>query len=111
MSYFFNQRTSFNLSDNLYLQFSSTESGAVLGAHDIVGSTFFIAMNMMLAFTVFFLLERNAVPVQWKRSVTVAMLVTGIAYRYNTCFCGESDAADENILSRVLSSRSSTHVV
>eukprot|EP00391_Amoebophrya_sp_Ameob2_P007157 CAMPEP_0178996108 /NCGR_PEP_ID=MMETSP0795-20121207/8198_1 /TAXON_ID=88552 /ORGANISM="Amoebophrya sp., Strain Ameob2" /LENGTH=311 /DNA_ID=CAMNT_0020688487 /DNA_START=1 /DNA_END=936 /DNA_ORIENTATION=- len=58
----------------------STESGAVLGAHDIVGSTFFIAMNMMLAFTVFFLLERNAVPVQWKRSVTVAMLVTGIAF-------------------------------
>ncbi|CAD7958815.1 unnamed protein product [Amoebophrya sp. A120] len=58
----------------------STESGAVLGAHDIVGSTFFIAMNMMLAFTVFFLLERNAVPAQWKRSVTVAMLVTGVAF-------------------------------
>lgn len=60
--------------------FMSTENGTTLGAHDIVGSTFFIAMNMMLAFTVFFLLERNTVPVQWKRSVTVAMLVTGIAF-------------------------------
>merc|ERR1719188_1003476 len=35
---------------------------------------------MMLCFTIFFALERNAVPVQWKRSVTVAMLVTGIAF-------------------------------
>merc|ERR1711988_1781667 len=34
----------------------------------------------MLAFTVFFALERTSVPTQWKRSVTVAMLVTGIAF-------------------------------
>merc|ERR1719323_2966749 len=34
----------------------------------------------MLAFTVFFALERQSVPAQWKRSVTVAMLVTGIAF-------------------------------
>jgi len=58
----------------------SSENGEVLGSHDIVGSTFFIAMNMMLCFTIFFLLERNSVPMQWKRSVTVAMLVTGIAF-------------------------------
>jgi len=58
----------------------SSENGDVLGSHDVVGSTFFIAMNMMLCFTIFFLLERNSVPQQWKRSVTVAMLVTGIAF-------------------------------
>merc|ERR1719473_862082 len=33
----------------------------------------------MLACTVFFLLERDSVPKQWRKSVTVAMLVTGIA--------------------------------
>jgi len=56
------------------------ENGWVLGEHDIVGTTFYIAMNMMLACTIFFLLERDSVPTQWKKSVTVAMLVTGIAF-------------------------------
>jgi len=55
------------------------ESGDVLGSHDIVGSTFYIAMNMMLACTVFFFLERDSVPREWKKSITIAMLVTGIA--------------------------------
>ncbi|CAD7938991.1 unnamed protein product [Amoebophrya sp. A120] len=55
------------------------ESGGVLGAHDVVGSTFYIAMNAMLACTVFFFLERDSVPKQWKKSITVAMLVTGVA--------------------------------
>merc|ERR1719195_882487 len=36
-------------------------------------------MNAMLACTGFFLLERDSLPRQWKKSVTVAMLVTGIA--------------------------------
>merc|ERR1719316_867752 len=56
------------------------ESGLVLGPHDIVGFTFYIALNAMLAFTIFFFFERDAVPKQWKKSVTVAMLVTGIAF-------------------------------
>jgi len=56
------------------------ETGAVLGAHDIVGSTFYIAMNMMLAFTLFFGLELDNVPKKWKRSLTCSMLVTGIAF-------------------------------
>lgn len=55
------------------------ESGYVLGSHDIVGTTFYIAMNAMLACTIFFFLERDSVPRQWKKSITVAMLVTGIA--------------------------------
>lgn len=56
------------------------ETGATLGPHDIVGSTFYVAMNMMLAFTLFFGLELDNVPKAWKRSVTCAMLVTGIAF-------------------------------
>lgn len=56
------------------------ESGLVLGSHDIVGTTFYIAMNMMLAVTIFFFLERDSVPAAWKKSITIAMLVTGIAF-------------------------------
>lgn len=56
------------------------ETGLILGEHDIVGTTFYVAMNMMLACTVFFFLERDSVPREWKKSITVAMLVTGIAF-------------------------------
>jgi len=62
------------------MSYISHENGAVLGEHDIVGTTFFVALNMMLAFTVFFAMERSSVPKQWNRSITVAMLVTGIAF-------------------------------
>jgi len=55
------------------------ETGATLGAHDIVGTTFYIALNAMLACTIFFFQERDSVPRQWRKSITVAMLVTGIA--------------------------------
>lgn len=55
------------------------EDGWTLGEHDIVGSTFYIAMNAMLACTIFFFFERDSVPKAWRKSVTVAMLVTGIA--------------------------------
>ncbi|CAD7953802.1 unnamed protein product [Amoebophrya sp. A25] len=51
-----------------------------LGSHDVVGTTFWIACNAMLAFTVFFLIEMNEVPKQWKRSVCVAALVCGVAF-------------------------------
>jgi bacteriorhodopsin len=56
--------------------------GTVLGPHDVVGTTFFIACNMMLAFTGFFFVQVGQVPKQWKTSLSVAMLVTGIAF-YN----------------------------
>mmetsp|Transcript_16699 Transcript_16699/g.41333 ORF Transcript_16699/g.41333 Transcript_16699/m.41333 type:complete len:397 (+) Transcript_16699:286-1476(+) len=51
-----------------------------LGSHDVVGTTFWIACNAMLAFTVFFLIEMNEVPKQWKRSICVAALVCGVAF-------------------------------
>jgi len=61
----------------------------VLGSHDIVGVTFWIACASMLAGSVFFFSERGTVPEKWKTSVTVAGLVTGIAF-WNYCFMRES---------------------
>jgi bacteriorhodopsin len=51
-----------------------------LGVHDVVGTSFWIATNAMLAFTLFFLVELKDVPVKWRRSVTCAALVTGVAF-------------------------------
>lgn len=55
---------------------------AVLLPHDIVGTTFYIIANAMLAFTAFFFVQVGVVPKQWKTSVCVSGLVTGIAW-YN----------------------------
>jgi bacteriorhodopsin len=54
----------------------------VLGSHDFCGATFYIACNMMLAFSIFFFSERSYVPKQWGSSVTIAGIVTFIAW-YN----------------------------
>ena len=54
----------------------------VLGPHDVVGTTFYIACNCMLAFAAFFFIQVMVVPQQWKTSVSVAGLVTLIAW-YN----------------------------
>ncbi|MFL2755818.1 MAG: bacteriorhodopsin-like [Dehalococcoidia bacterium] len=47
---------------------------------DFVAMTFWIATAAMLASTVFFFLERFDVAPKWRTSVTVAGLVTGIAF-------------------------------
>ena len=47
---------------------------------DLVSMSFWIATAAMLASTVFFFLERFDVGEKWKTSVTVAGLVTGIAF-------------------------------
>jgi len=60
---------------------AATEGGA-LRADDIVGTTFYIACNMMLAFTAFFFVQVGQVPKKWKTSVSIAGLVTGVAW-YN----------------------------
>jgi len=57
----------------------------MLGPHDIVGATFYIACNMMLAFTAFFFMQVPLVPKKWATSVSVSGLVTGIAW-YNYTF-------------------------
>merc|ERR1712070_394210 len=58
------------------------------GPHDVVGTTFYIACNMMLAFTLFFFVQVGQVPKRWKTSVSIAGLVTGIAW-YNYCYMKE----------------------
>ena len=47
---------------------------------DFVGLSFWIATAAMLASTVFFFLERFDVSSKWRTSVTVAGLVTGVAF-------------------------------
>tara|TARA_Y100000768_G_scaffold93264_1_gene67413 strand:+ start:5309 stop:6112 length:804 start_codon:yes stop_codon:yes gene_type:complete len=55
-----------------------------LESNDWVGISFWIATAMMLAFTAFFLIERQNVPDKWKTSMTVAALVTGVAWYHYT---------------------------
>ena len=51
-----------------------------LNPKDYVGVSFWLATAMMLAATVFFFIERDRVKGKWKTSLTVAGLVTGIAF-------------------------------
>ena len=51
-----------------------------LDTDDFVGISFWVISMGMLAATAFFFLERNSVPLAWKTSITVAGLITGIAF-------------------------------
>ena len=51
-----------------------------LATNDYVGISFWIATAIMLASTVFFFIERQDVAGKWRTSLTVAGLVTGIAF-------------------------------
>ena len=51
-----------------------------LATNDYVGIAFWIATAIMLASTVFFFVERQDVSGKWRTSLTVAGLVTGIAF-------------------------------
>ena len=52
----------------------------MLAQDDFVGISFWLVSMACLAATVFFFLERSSVAPGWKTSVTVAGLVTGIAF-------------------------------
>ena len=52
----------------------------ILATDDFVGISFWLATAIMLASTVFFFVERADVARKWKTSLTVAGLVTGIAF-------------------------------
>jgi len=54
--------------------------GAMLQQDDFVGISFWLVSMACLAATVFFFLERSSVPAGWRVSITVAGLVTGIAF-------------------------------
>ena len=53
---------------------------SLLASNDYVGMSFFLATAIMLASTVFFFVERGDVKGKWRTSMTVAGLVTGIAF-------------------------------
>ena len=53
---------------------------AMLASDDFVGISFWVIAMGMAASTVFFFMERNTVAPGWKTSVTVAGLVTGVAF-------------------------------
>ena len=55
-------------------------SGTNLDPKDYVGISFWLATAMMLAATVFFFIERDRANGKWKTSLTIAGLVTGIAF-------------------------------
>ena len=59
-------------------------ANTILKETDMTGVSFWIATAMMLASTVFFIMERNNVAAKWKTSMTVAALVTGIAWYHYT---------------------------
>ena len=51
-----------------------------LQTDDFVGISFWVISMGMLAATAFFFLERGSVAAGWRTSVTVAGLITGIAF-------------------------------
>ena len=53
---------------------------SLLASNDYVGMSFWLATAIMLASTVFFFIERGDVKGKWRTSMTVAGLVTGIAF-------------------------------
>ena len=53
---------------------------SLLAYDDFVGMTFWLISMGMLAATVFFFMERGAVATGWKTPITLAGLVTGIAF-------------------------------
>jgi len=53
---------------------------AMLAPDDFVGISFWLVSMGCLAATVFFFLERSSVPAAWRVSITIAGLVTGIAF-------------------------------
>ena len=52
----------------------------LLASDDFVGISFWLVSMACLAATVFFFIERSSVPAGWRVSITVAGLVTGIAF-------------------------------
>jgi len=67
----------------------------ILGSHDVVGTTFWIACASMLASTAFFWFERMNVADKWKPSLTVSGLVTAIAF-WNYTYMRESWVATQS---------------
>ena len=59
---------------------SANAATAILATNDFVGISFWLVSMGCLAATAFFFLERSSVAPQWRVSITVAGIVTGIAF-------------------------------
>ena len=59
---------------------SASAETILLASDDFVGISFWLLSMACLASTVFFFLERGSVPVGWRVSITIAGLITGIAF-------------------------------
>ena len=59
---------------------SANAATAMLQTDDLVGISFWLVSMGMIASTVFFFAERNTVAASWRTSVSVAGLVTGVAF-------------------------------
>ena len=59
---------------------SANAATAMLQFNDFVGISFWLVSMGMIATTVFFFAERNTVAASWRTSLTVAGLVTGVAF-------------------------------
>ena len=64
----------------LGLSGSASADTAILASDDFVGITFWVISMGMLAATAFFFMERGSVASAWKTPITVAGLITGIAF-------------------------------
>ena len=62
------------------LSSAANAATAILATDDFVGITFWVISMGMLAATVFFFMERGSVAQGWRTSVTVAGLITGVAF-------------------------------
>ena len=59
---------------------SANAATAMLQTNDLVGISFWLVSMGMIATTVFFFAERGTVAASWRTSLTVAGLVTGVAF-------------------------------
>ena len=62
------------------LSLAANAETMLLASDDFVGITFWLISMSMLAATAFFFMERDSVSASWKTSITVAGLITGIAF-------------------------------
>ena len=77
---------------------NASAATGILETDDMVGVSFWLATAMMLASTVFFILERQNVAPKWRTSMTVAALVTGVAWYHYTYMRGHWVSTGESPL-------------
>ena len=70
----------FAITTTIFLALSDVANAETLASNDFTGISFWIVSMACLAATAFFFLERSSVPSGWRVSITIAGLVTGIAF-------------------------------